>query len=116
MSEAGLPPMLLRCFVRHGSHNKPTHFRGSSMPTPEVELHVWLDDTLEDTLALLRGKHEPCLLANCARMSLARVRYVDDFKVWQLEQVCLSDDKIAKHTLKNLGFLPGDLLDVALLN
>lgn len=117
MSEAGLPPMLLRCFVRRGGHHHASAFRSSSsMPTPEIELHVWLDDSLDDVVTLLRGKHEPCLLAHCSRMSLARVRHIDNERNWQLEPVCASDDKAVRHTLRNLGFLPGDLLDVALLN
>eukprot|EP00967_Tisochrysis_lutea_P006251 scaffold7419_cov31-Tisochrysis_lutea.AAC.3 len=111
-------PLLLRTFVRHGSHHSAADFvRGGAPLDDEILLHTWLDAPLREITELIKGAHPPARDRN-VRLSFLQV-YPNARGEPSLREVGSahavkrgSDD--AK-TLAELNFQAGDFLDVAIL-
>jgi hypothetical protein len=106
--------MLLKCHVRSNGHVRTSHFRANSAAS--VELHVWLDDSLDAAVSQLRLKDARTLRAHAPKLSLARLSFDGGSGSWRLELLGVADTPATTRSLRQLGFRPGDALDVAVLH
>jgi histone deacetylase complex subunit SAP18 len=112
-------PLLLRTFIKLGTHHSPSVYKRGGIPSSESELtlHTWLDAPLRELAELLKDLHPPAR-DRSVRLSFAQV-YPDGRgeptvrEVGSAHSVKRGADD-AK-TLAELSFHPGDFLDVAII-
>eukprot|EP00656_Telonema_subtile_P011485 TRINITY_DN15699_c0_g1_i1.p1 TRINITY_DN15699_c0_g1~~TRINITY_DN15699_c0_g1_i1.p1 ORF type:complete len:158 (-),score=47.46 TRINITY_DN15699_c0_g1_i1:245-718(-) len=119
IDRAEVCPSLLRTFVRTGGHHNPELFSADKQPTEdEVLLHTWPDATLRELCTLLKQYHDPARHWS-AKVAFAFV-YPDKRGKFVLRPVGRvvagrrgEDDE---KQLRQLGWQPGDLLDIAVFS
>ena len=112
-------PLVVRCFVREGTHHKQEDYavRGQEPAGAEVHVHTWMDATLREVSDMIKQVN-PLARDRNSQLSLAAV-YPDRRGVMVLKEFGIihalryGPDDIK--TLESLQFETGDFLDCAVL-
>lgn len=110
-------PLLLRVFIKNGSHHTAEDFQGHEPTKDEIQIYTWKDASLRELTELVKGV-KAAARARDARLSFSFVypdtsgknvvRYVGTVSINKRT----TEDK---RTLQSLRFETGDFLDVAIL-
>ena len=110
-------PLLLRVFIKTGSHHTAEDFQGREPSKDEIQIYTWKDASLKELTELIKGV-KAAARARDARLSFSFVypdttgKNVVRFVGQTYTSKRTTEDK---RTLQSLRFETGDFLDVAIL-